>query len=156
MDIMIAKRNISLGFLMSDITRLFRKHFDRRATAFGMTRAQWRALKWLNESEGMHQSELAEQLEMEPIAIGRVIDRLELAGFVERRADPADRRRWRLFLTRQARAVLDDLEKISLELRNDAFKGISSSELKRMRLLLERMKGNLLALDERNGKGGEK
>ncbi len=153
---MVQKKKISLGFLMSDITRLFRKHFDRRATAFGLTRAQWRALKWLNESEGMYQSELAEQLEMEPIAIGRVIDRLQSAGFVERRADPADRRRWRLFLTSQARAVLDDMEQISQRLRSEAVDGISAAEVKRVTAALERIKDNLLALDERSGRGDGK
>ena len=150
---MTRKPDRSLGFLTSDVTRLFRKHFDRRATAFGLTRAQWRALIWLNVSEGMNQSELAEQLEMEPIAIGRVIDRLEAAGFVERRADPADRRRWRLYLTAQARAVLDDMQKISDKLRNEIMHGISASELECTMLVLEQIKQNLLALDEHPGKG---
>jgi len=145
---MIAKKNISVGFLLSDVTRLMRKHFDRRATAFGLTRAQWRALQWLNKREGMTQSELSEQLEMEPIAIGRVIDRLESSGFVERRADPRDRRRWRLILTGKARTVLDDMTKIAQGLRGDAFKGIPAAELRRTKAVLEHIKENLLALDE--------
>jgi len=153
MAAMISKKNISLGFLLSDVTRLLRKHFDRRATAFGLTRAQWRALQWLNNREGMNQSELAEQLEMEPIAIGRVIDRLESSGFVERRANPRDRRQWRLYLTGQARAVLDDMEKIARELRNDAFRGVPASELTRTRTVLERVKSNLTALDESENPG---
>lgn len=145
---MYAKKNISLGFLLSDVTRLMRKHFDRRATAFGLTRAQWRALQWLNKREGMTQSELSDQLEMEPIAIGRVIDRLEASGFVERRADPRDRRRWRLILTNKAQAVLDDMTKIAQGLRGDAFKGIPAEELKRMKAVLEQIKENLLTLDK--------
>jgi len=142
------RKHVSWGFLMSDITRLMRKHFDRRATAFGLTRAQWRALQWLNTKPGMYQSELAEQLEMEPIAIGRVIDRLEAAGFVERRADPSDRRRWQLILTARARAVLDDMRKISLGLRKDATKGVSAAELKHITAVLEQIKENLSALDD--------
>ena len=148
--------NVSLGFLLSDITRLFRKHFDRRATPYGLTRAQWRALKWLNAGEGMNQSELAEQLEMEPIAIGRVIDRLQSAGFVERRPDPADRRSWRLFLTDQARDVLNDVEEISRGLRSEAVHGIRAADLRLATTVLEQIKANLLALDVRPEKGGGK
>jgi MarR family transcriptional regulator, transcriptional regulator for hemolysin len=156
MTIMVKKKSVSFGFLLSDVTRLLRKHFDRRATAFGLTRAQWRALKWLSAGEGMHQSELAEQLEMEPIAIGRVIDRLQSAGFVERRADPTDRRRWQLCLTAQAQAVLDDMQTISRELRGEAMRGIAAAEIRRTTAVLERIKENLLALDVPGGKAAGK
>ncbi|MDR3387290.1 MAG: MarR family transcriptional regulator [Rudaea sp.] len=135
------------GFLVTDVTRLMRKHFDRRAVRFQMTRAQWRALKRLHYSEGMRQNELAEHLEMEPIAIGRVIDRLQNAGFVERRADPADRRAWRLYLTPRAHAVVDDMEQISSELFRQAQRGISAADMKTMIGVLSRMKLNLNALD---------
>jgi len=149
---MSAKIDISLGFLLSDVTRLFRKHFDRRALAFDLTRAQWRALKWLNAGEGMTQSALAEQLEMEPMAVGRVIDRLQTAQFVERRADPHDRRSWRLFLTRRAHAVVDDMQQVSLELRGEALRGISTKDLDCTMHVLQTMKQNLLALGERDAK----
>ncbi len=137
----------TFGFLVTDVTRLMRKHFDRRAVRFQMTRAQWRALKRLHYSEGMRQNELAEQLEMEPIAVGRVIDRLQNAGFVERRADPADRRAWRLYLTARAHAVVDDMELISNELFRQAQRGISAADMKTMISVLGRMKLNLNALD---------
>jgi len=137
----------TFGFLVTDVTRLMRKHFDRRAVRFQMTRAQWRALKRLHYSEGMRQNELAEQLEIEPIAIGRVIDRLQKAGFVERRADPADRRAWRLYLTARAHAVVDDMELISNELFRQAQRGISAADMKTMISVLGRMKLNLNALD---------
>src|SRR3954470_5543260 len=120
----------AFGFLINDVTRLLRKIFDRRAVRFGLTRAQWRALKRISYSEGMRQAELAEQLELEPIAIGRVIDRLENAGFVERRADPNDRRAWRLHLTARAHGVVDDMEKISTGLLREAQKGISAAQMK--------------------------
>ena len=136
------------GFLVNDVTRMLRKIFDRRAVRFGMTRAQWRALKRISYSEGMRQNELAEQLEMEPIAIGRVIDRLEKAGFVERRADPADRRAWRLHLTARAHGVVDDMETISTELFRDAQKGISAADMKAVMATLSHMKQNLIALDD--------
>jgi DNA-binding MarR family transcriptional regulator len=137
----------TFGILVTDVTRLMRKHFDRRAVRFNLTRAQWRALKRLSHSEGMTQSDLAEMIEMEPIAVGRVIDRLQKAGFVERRADPQDRRAWRLYLTDRAHAVVDDMDSISSGLFRDAQKGISAADLKTMISVLGRMKDNLNALD---------
>jgi len=141
----------SFGVLVTDVTRLMRKHFDRRAVRFNLTRAQWRALKRVSYSEGMTQSELAEVLELEPIAIGRVIDRLQKAGFIERRADPADRRAWRLYLTQRAHAVVDDMESISTKLFREAQRGISAADLKIMINVLARMKDNLNGLDDAVG-----
>lgn len=137
----------SFGYLLNDVTLLLRKHFDRRAVKFGLTRAQWRALKWLHRRPGMRQNELAEQLDMEPIAVGRVIDRLQAAGFVERRPDPKDRRAWRLHDTEQARGVVDDMEDIARGLRSDATRGIGADDLEHMLATLERIKENLQALD---------
>jgi DNA-binding MarR family transcriptional regulator len=137
----------SFGFLVTDVTRLMRKHFDRRAVCFSLTRAQWRALKRLHFSEGLRQNELAEYLEMEPVAVGRVIDRLQKAGFVERRADPDDRRAWCLYLTPRAHAVVGDMEQISTELFGQAQRGISATDIKTMIGVLTRMKANLQALD---------
>src|ERR1700743_3091811 len=138
----------AFGFLVNDVTRMLRKIFARRAVRFQLTRAQWRALKRISYNEGMRQAELAEQLEMEPIAIGRVIDRLENAGFVERRADPSDRRVWCLHLTARAHGVVDDMETISTELLRDAQKGISAADMKAVMATLSHMKQNLIALDE--------
>jgi DNA-binding MarR family transcriptional regulator len=139
--------DISFGYLLNDVTLLFRKHFDRRATRFGLTRAQWRAIKVLHHREGIRQSELAEFLEMEPIAVGRVIDRLQAAGFVERRADPKDRRCWRLFATEQARGVVDDMVQIARELRRDVTRNVDIAELQQVLEVLERIKANLQALE---------
>jgi DNA-binding MarR family transcriptional regulator len=144
---MSATTKTTFGFLVTDVTRLMRKHFDRRAVRFNLTRAQWRALKRISHGEGMRQSELAEQLEMEPIAIGRAIDRLQKGGFVERRADPADRRAWRLFLTPRAHAVVDDMEQISGELFRHAQRGVSAADMRTLIDVLGRMKENLNALD---------
>lgn len=144
---MTKAEDISFGYLLNDVTLLFRKHFDRRAVKFGLTRAQWRATKMLYYREGLRQTELAEQLEMEPIAVGRVIDRLQSAGFVERRPDPKDRRAWRLYVTDQARAVIADMEEIALGLRKDATRGITVPELQQALDVLNRMKDNLQALD---------
>ncbi|KGI77134.1 MarR family winged helix-turn-helix transcriptional regulator [Oleiagrimonas soli] len=140
-------RDMSIGYLLNDVTLLFRKHFDRRATRFNLTRAQWRALKCLHLRQGIRQSELAEFLEMEAIAVGRVIDRLQAAGFVERRADPNDRRCWRLYPTERANAVAEDMEEIAHGLREDATRDIDMQDLQHMIDVLTRIKENLQALD---------
>jgi DNA-binding MarR family transcriptional regulator len=145
--------DISFGYLLSDVTLLFRKHFDRRAVKFGLTRAQWRATKMLYYREGLRQTELAERLEMEPIAVGRVIDRLQAAGFVERRPDPKDRRAWRLYVTDQARAVIADMELIAHGLRKDATLGIEVVELQQAMDVMNRIKENLQALDVASDEG---
>lgn len=145
---MAKTEDVSFGYLLSDVTLLFRKHFDRRAVAFGLTRAQWRATKVLYHREGLRQTELAEFLEMEPIAVGRVIDRLQAAGFVERRPDPKDRRAWRLYVTEQSREVIGGMELIARGLRKDATQGIAHSELEQALAVIGRIKDNLLALEQ--------
>ena len=144
---MATTEDLSFGYLLSDVTLLFRKHFDRRAMKFGLTRAQWRATKMLYHREGLRQTELADLLEMEPIAVGRVIDRLQAAGFVERRPDPRDRRAWRLYITEQARVIVGDMELIARDLRKDASRGIEYEELAQALGVLNRIKENLQALD---------
>jgi len=136
-----------LFYMLHDVTRQIRKHFDRRATRLELTRAQWRALKVTSRHEGLSQSELAEHLDMEAIPVGRVIDRLEKTGFVERRADPADRRRWRLYLTPKAHAVVGEMDVIAGELRDDALRGIDRSDLDTLMGVLNQIKGNLATLD---------
>jgi DNA-binding MarR family transcriptional regulator len=139
--------NNSLFYMLHDATRQLRKHFDRRATRLELTRAQWRALKATSRQEGLSQTELAELLDMEPIPVGRVIDRLEKTGFVERRADPADRRRWRLYLTPKAHAVVGEMETIASELRNDALRDVDPGDLDALMRVLAQIKENLAALD---------
>ena len=94
---------------MHDVARLLRQDADRRARAHGMTRAQWVILFWLERQPGLSQKELSEILEVEPITVARLIDRLEARGMVERRADPKDRRIWRLHLRPPAEPVLAEL-----------------------------------------------
>lgn len=144
---MIKVRDNRFAHLCQDVTRRMRKHFDRRAVRFGMTRAQWRALKTIRHYEGLSQTELADYLDMEPIPVGRVIDRLEKAGYVERRADPADRRRWRLHLTPKAHAIVDEMEVIADGLRDDALQGVDPAEFETLLRVLDQIKDNLVALD---------
>ena len=137
----------SFAYNLHDVTCLFRKHFDRRAIRFDLTRAQWRALKAIRRREGLSQTELAEFLEMEPIAVGRVLDRLASAGFVERRADPNDRRRWCLHLTTRAHAVTDDMEILASELRHEALAGVSPTDFEAFERVLAKMRSNLAAIE---------
>jgi MarR family transcriptional regulator for hemolysin len=99
-----------LLFLIIDTARLLRVETDKRARAHEMTRAQWGILIWLERQPGMSQKELAEFLEVEPITVARLIDRLEARGMVERRPDPKDRRIWRLHLLPPSRPVLRDID----------------------------------------------
>ncbi|RYY24766.1 MAG: MarR family transcriptional regulator [Sphingomonadales bacterium] len=118
----------TLGFLMSDVSRLMRRRFDERARSSGATGPQWRTLKILQRREGLNQGQLAEELEVEPITACRMIDRLEDAGLVERRRDPADRRAWLIYLTDKARPVLDDLHNVATHMFEGALTGLSPKQ----------------------------
>lgn len=137
----------SLGYQVADLHRLFGRVFDRRVVHLELTRVQWRALKHLGFAEGATQVELADRLDMEPIALGRVIDRLQKAGFVERRADPADRRVWRLYLLPQSAQVMGPVETVAQALRKDATAGISAGELATALSVLDRVRDNLTRID---------
>lgn len=98
-----------LIMLLSDVGRMIRTEADRRARSHDMTRAQWVMLIRLQNEPGLTQKELAELLEVEPITVARLVDRLESRGLIERRADPQDRRCWRLHLLPASQPVLDEL-----------------------------------------------
>lgn len=140
-------KNYSFGYLLADATRKLRTHFDRRAAAHDLTRAQWRALRALGRHEGLSQTALADMIEMEPIPVGRVLDRLQQAGFVERRADPGDRRRWCLYLTAKADEVNDDMEVIANDMRAECLRGIETADIDVFLEVLNKIKDNLDALD---------
>lgn len=99
-----------LLILLNDVGRMLRTEADRRARAQGMSRAQWVMLLRLDRQPGLSQKELAELLEVEPITVARLVDRLAARGLLERRPDPTDRRVWRLHLLPAAQPVLDELE----------------------------------------------
>ena len=137
----------SLGYQVADLHRLFGRVFDRRVAHLELTRVQWRTLKHLGHAEGVTQVELADRLDMEPIALGRVIDRLQKAGFVERRADPADRRVWRLYLLPQSAQVTGEVETVSQAVRKEATAGIAAADLATALAVLARVRDNLSRLD---------
>ncbi len=139
--------NESLGFLFTDLSRVMRKRFDRRARELGWTRAQWRVLSRLRYRQGINQTTLADMLEVEPITLARHIDRLEEKGWVERRADPNDRRAWLLYLDDSVQAMLDDMQEISDWNQEAALAGFSREDRQRFVADLKRAKANLTAAE---------
>ena len=136
----------TIGSLISDVSRLLRRRFDERARLIGVTRAQWRTLFMLKRHEGINQGGLAELLEVEPITLCRMIDRLEEAGHVERRRDPSDRRAWRIFLTDQARPLIENLGEIAEGLTHDALFGLDAAQLAAVTEGLSAIRANLNAI----------
>jgi len=138
------------AFLLSDVSRLMRRRFDERARRLGLTRPQWRALTALSRHEGINQGGLAELIEVEPITLCRMVDRLEEAGMVERRRDPGDRRAWNIFLTDRVRPVLDQIGTLADELFAVAFAGIDEAGQRQLTTLLETIRLNLTDVDDKD------
>jgi len=133
----------NLGSSLSDTARMLRRAFDARARSIGVTRPQWQVLSVLSRYEGVNQGGLAELLDVEPITVCRMLDRLQESGLIERRADPADRRSWRLFLTAKAGELLDHLRPISVELLDEALLGIGEPEREALFAALAQIRRNL-------------
>src|SRR6476620_10083221 len=132
----------TLPFEIGETAHALRKAFDRRAVGLGVTRAQWKVLFRLERQPGLRQIELADMLDIEPITLSRIVDRLEEAGFVERVADPADRRAWRLHVTVQARPLVEKLRRVADEMIAEAFAGIDPKEIEITRAVLGRVREN--------------
>src|SRR3954471_4818204 len=113
-----------LLIVLHDVARLLRTRFDQRARTKGMTRAQWVILARLSRQPGMSQNELAAICEVEPISIGRLVDRLEGRGLVERRPDPTDRRVNRLHLLPAAQPILEEITSYRDALLDEITEGI--------------------------------
>ena len=133
----------NLAQMLGDTSRLMRRSFDARARGIGVTRPQWQVLTTLLRHEGVNQGGLAELLDVEPITVCRMVDRLQEANLVERRADPADRRSWRLFLTPKAHELVTQLRPLVSDLIEDALEGVSEAEQAALRDTLERIRQNL-------------
>jgi DNA-binding MarR family transcriptional regulator len=135
-----------LFFLLHDVARLSRVEADKRARRQGMTRAQWALLLRLARNPGMSQKEIADLLEVEPISVARLVDRMEAAGLIERRADEQDRRIWRLHLLPAAIAQLTEINRERETLASSVSNGLSSHIHEIMVQGLRQMKTNLLQL----------
>ncbi len=135
-----------IGFLLSDSSRMLRRIFNERIASLGLTQAQWRALVHLSRNEGLNQVSLADLLDVQPITVARLIDKLVAAGLVERRPDPKDRRAQRLFVTEQAAPLLEQIWDIAEEIYGTVLGGFAPSEIEALAGLLERLRGNVAAV----------
>jgi len=135
------------GFLLHDVARLLRRHFDLRAQSLGLTRAQWSVLFHLHRNEGITQAALAQLMELQPITLARLLDKLEADGWAERRAHPQDRRAKCLFLNNKSLQVLEQMQSISRQIRSEAIAGLSPEQFEALLDALLHIKGNLLALE---------
>jgi MarR family transcriptional regulator for hemolysin len=133
----------TLGFLLHDVARLLKRRFEQNARGYGLTRSQWQVLAYLASNEGINQSGLAELLEIEPITLGRIIDRLEKRGLIERHPDPSDRRAWLLHSTPAARPKLTQLRELGDVTRGEALAGVPESDTERLLGTLQALKANL-------------
>lgn len=136
----------NFGFLIHDIARLLRKEFDRRAQSLGFTRAQWSVIAHLRWNEGINQAGLADRMEIEPITLVRLLDRLQEMGLIERRQDPADRRAHRLYLTAKAEPTLAQMSQIGQGLKAEVLSGFGPDEREQLVDLLRRLKSNLISV----------
>jgi DNA-binding MarR family transcriptional regulator len=137
----------SLGVLISDVARLMRRNFDRRLQTLGLTQVQWRAIVHVARSEGLSQVALAESLEAKPITIARLIDRMEGAGWIERRNDPLDRRAVKLYLTAKCQPILAQIHARAAEMMADTVAGMPAAAQRHLFDNLQRIKRNLAATE---------
>jgi MarR family transcriptional regulator for hemolysin len=135
--------NREFAFMLNDVARMLRTYADQEAAQFGTTRAQWVVLARLDRSEGLKQSELAEVLDLQPISLTRLLDKLCESGLIERRADPIDRRAKRLFLTPAARPLLEKLGDLGEKLMGTALSGVDRESVEQMIEKLGLVKENL-------------
>jgi MarR family transcriptional regulator, transcriptional regulator for hemolysin len=146
-----------LGFLVHDVSRLRRTVIDKALKPLGITRSQWWVLSNLsrNSNHEMMQTELAKLLDIGKVALGGLLDRLEAAGYIERRADPADRRAKRIVMTPKGEDVLDRMQERGRKLNDDTLIGISPAEVAIAEDIMHRMKKRLMEMDSELRNGGD-
>jgi MarR family transcriptional regulator, transcriptional regulator for hemolysin len=133
----------TLGFLLHDVARLLKRRFEQNARGTGLTRSQWQVLAHLAQNEGIQQGKLAELLDIEAITLGRILDKLEILGLIERRPHPSDRRIWLLHLTEAARPKLTQLRQLGEITRGEALAGTTEPDRECLLKTLRILKANL-------------
>jgi MarR family transcriptional regulator for hemolysin len=133
-----------IGVVISDVARLLRTTFDRRVRELGITRAQWLVLTRLHRYPGISQSELADLMEVERASAGRMIDRMEANGWVERRALNGDRRVKRVYLTEEAEQVHRQIWRVAEATVEGALSDLTAPEAAQLMSLLGRVKKTLV------------
>jgi len=136
----------NFGFLLKDLSNRYVLRFEQHARAISLTLMQCKVLVRLEKSEGVSQAKLAEFTGMEPMMMVRILDRMEADNLLERRADPADRRARRLFLTKKAHPLLEEIWRLAEMTRAEMFAGINKTDRETFLRVLERMHDNVCAL----------
>ena len=140
----------TFGFLVQDVARLMKRHFERRArhTGLPLTRRQAAVLLHVSRQQGVSQAEIAARLDMEPISLVRMLDKLCEEGLVERRAHPTDRRVRTLWLMEAAQPVVRQILQINEEIRAEAFAGLGPGARDALTEALAAVKENLSMEEE--------
>jgi len=138
----------SLGYLVHDVARLMRRAFDRRVKHLGLTRSQWFVIAHLYRSDGQTQRHLADELDMQRAPLSKLLDRLESGGWVERRADPDDRRANRVYITKKIDPLMTEGVTVGEELTDDIFSGIDENAREEFLTILAHAKSNLVAIEQ--------
>ena len=133
----------TLGFLLHDVARLLKKRFEQNSHGSGLTRSQWQVLTYLAQNEGINQARLAELIEIEPITLGRIVDKLERLGLIERHRHPTDRRTRLLHLVEAARPKLEQIHELGNVTQGEALAGVSEDDRRHLLKTLEALKENL-------------
>jgi MarR family transcriptional regulator for hemolysin len=136
----------SFGYVLKDTSKLYVQRFEERARELGLTLPQCKALAYLSRSEGMSQVELASSAEIDPMTMVRILDRMELDGWVERRADPDDRRARRLYLKPKSKPLLEAIDRVSIATRDEALVGLSEQEADSLMTALQKVRNNIASL----------
>ena len=139
------RRDVKLGFLIHDVSRMRRKAFDQFMKPLGVTRAQWWVLAHLSRQDGMMQTQLADFLEVGKASLGTVIERLEMNGLIERRPDPIDRRAKRIYLARAAQNLLEKMASFERSFNEQLLQNLSPVERDQLVKLLSLLKQSLSA-----------
>ncbi|HTY48834.1 MAG TPA: MarR family transcriptional regulator [Steroidobacteraceae bacterium] len=139
-------RHQNIGYLLHDVTRLYKRRFEERAAGLALTLPQCKTLTSLSRNEGVSQKRLAELVDVDPMTLVRILDRMEADGWVQRRSDPADRRARSLVITERARPILEEILRLAQITRSELLAGIADAERTALVDLLERMHANLAGL----------
>ncbi len=143
MPLMVSDGIDRLGFLIHDSARLLRKRFETKGSSYGLSAAQWRLMVRLVKEEGVAQARLAELLEIEPISVSRLLDRMEEGGWIERRQGAADRRVRMIFPTDKSREAFAAIKSVAGEVYDLALAGLSAEEKQTLVKALNTMITNL-------------
>jgi len=139
-----ATRDLRIGFLIHDVSRLRRNTFDQYMKPLGVTRSQWWVIAHLSRKDGMMQTELASLLDVGKVTLGGLVDRLEAGGWIDRRPAPGDRRVKNVFLTEKSLGLLKEMRAVERVLNQNVLKGFNAEERNQLADLLTRVKANLI------------